>query len=180
MASLSATRPCISRLLRPCDLQAGSAALAQTGFAPAVMRASFSSTAPQCKRKVRHSKTRDNNRFRGVSLLRRTGLREPVSVSDEPLPRPANFLPDIKVDPNHGLYAFFAGRDKLMNTPAEDREHGRAWTVEELRKKSWEDLQRLWWVCCRERNKIATADVERKRARMGFGAAESKNRDDAV
>jgi len=97
-----------------------------------------------------------------------------------PLPKPVEFLPKIEVDPNHGLYAFFAGPDKLMNTPAEDREHGRAWSVEELRRKSWDDLQRLWWVCCRERNRISTADKERKRANMGFGAAESKNRDDAV
>ncbi|PKS08910.1 hypothetical protein jhhlp_003523 [Lomentospora prolificans] len=180
MASLSASRPCIGRLLRPHELQLGTSLITQSAVAQATTRASFSTTTPQCKRKVRHSKTRDNNRFRGVSLLRRTGLRGPVSVSDEPLPRPAAFLPKLKVDPNHGLYAFFAGKDKLMNTPAEDREHGRAWTVEELRKKSWDDLQKLWWVCCRERNRISTADYERKRAKMGFGAAESKNRDDAV
>lgn len=177
MASLIATKPCIGRLLRPRELQLGATAITQ----PSVFAATrtFATTAPRCKR-TKHSKTRDNNRFRGVSALRRTGLREPVSVSNVPLPKPVEFLPKIEVDPNHGLYAFFAGPDKLMNTPAEDREHGRAWSVEELRRKSWDDLQRLWWVCCRERNRISTADKERKRANMGFGAAESKNRDDAV
>ena len=167
MATPISARLCIGRLLR----MQGSA------FPP--IAAQFSTSATLGARN-RHSKTRDNNRFRGVSPLRRSGLREPVSVSNEPLPRPREEPPEIQVDPDHGLYAFFAGRDKLMNTPAEDREHGRAWTVEELRRKSWEDLHKLWWTCCRERNRIATADRERKRAKMGFGASESKNRDAEV
>ena len=172
MATLISKRPCIGGLLWTQGY-----ALPRVPWAAATVQ--FSTTAPQCARN-RHSKTRDNNRFRGVSPLRRTGLRNPVSVSNEPLPKPRNKLPRVQVDPNHGLYGFFAGHDKLMNTPAEDKEHGRAWTVEELRRKSWEDLHKLWWVCCRERNKISTADRERARAKMGFGSSESKNRDTEV
>lgn len=165
MATPIAARPCIGRLLRT-----PGAVLPQTAWAPTA--AMFSTTAPQSARN-RPSKTRDNNRFRGVSPLRRTGLREPVSVSNEPLPRPRDELPTINVDPNHGLYGFFRGQQKLMHTPSEDRSHGRAWTVEELRRKDWDDLHKLWWVCIRERNVIATADRERKRANLGFGASES-------
>ncbi|KKA27358.1 hypothetical protein TD95_003208 [Thielaviopsis punctulata] len=124
--------------------------------------------------------TRDNNRFRGVSVLRRSGLREPVSVSKEPLPKPADYTPTVEENPDHGLWGFFPAPGKLMRTPEEDAQHGRAWTVEELRKKDWEDLHRLWWVCLRERNLIATADIERMRSDFGFGHSESRARDAQV
>ncbi|SPO05946.1 related to ribosomal protein [Cephalotrichum gorgonifer] len=176
MATSTASRACLGRLLRPQALPLPQAAWGQASIASA---APFSTTAAQWKR-IKHSKTRDNNRHRGVSPLRRTGLREPVSVSDEPLPQPSTRLPKIKVDPNHGLYAFFAEDGKLVRSPKEDREYGRAWTVEELRRKSWDDLHNLWWVCCRERNRISTMDRERERLKLGFGAAESSNRDATV
>lgn len=67
-----------------------------------------------------------------------------------------------------------------MNTPEEDALHGRPWCVEELRAKSWEDLHSLWWVCCKERNRLATEDFERKRLDAGYGEYESQKRDTAV
>lgn len=67
-----------------------------------------------------------------------------------------------------------------MNLPDEDAEHGRPWTVEELRGKSWEDLHCLYWLCAKERNRIATESYERKRIEAGYGEAEARKRFTAV
>lgn len=112
--------------------------------------------------------------------MKRSGPREPLSVSWETLPKPKNYTPEVAVDPNHGLWDFFYGKNKLMNTPKEDQSHGRAWTVEDLRKKNWEDLHSLWYVCLKERNRIATTSRERERRKLGFGEYEASERDETV
>lgn len=104
----------------------------------------------------------------------------------------------VEVDPDHGLWGFFRDK-KALPTPEEDHKHGaflssssfnggsgiewvaygiigRAWTVEELRRKSWEDLQKLWWVCVKERNIMATQKLERKRLDPGYGEFEANIR----
>ena len=53
---------------------------------------------------------------------------------------------------------------------------GRAWTAEELRHKSWEDIQKLWWVCVKERNIMDTQKLERERLKPGYGEFESNAR----
>jgi large subunit ribosomal protein L47 len=128
---------------------------------------------------------RDMNRERGVSTIRRTGPRNrnSLTVSRTPLPKPVldpKKRSKVQVDENHGLWQFFHSKDKPMNTPEEDADHGREWSVEELRHKSWEDLHSLWWLCCKERNRIATEEFERQRLEAGYGGSESKKRDRTV
>lgn len=121
------------------------------------------------------------NPDRGVSSLYRSGPREPLSMSGIPLPRPrGDFKPQVKVDDSHGLWGFFPKPGQLLYTPEDTEKHGRAWRVEELRRKSWEDLHALWWTCCRERNMISTSLAELERSELGFGKREFEVRDEEV
>lgn len=73
--------------------------------------------------------------------------------------------------PQHPLWAFFRrdAKDQPVlvdpNRP-EFTVHGRAWTAEELRRKSFRDLHTLWYVVARERNLLATQREEARR--LGF------------
>ncbi|KAK4204131.1 mitochondrial 39-S ribosomal protein L47 (MRP-L47)-domain-containing protein [Triangularia verruculosa] len=145
---------------------------------------SFSTSSPLSKRHTYPGarSNKDMSKNRGQSALRRTGLRWRLSMSDEPLPKPRSRdeLPPVEVDPDHGLWDFFPNRETVAAAPEDDMKHGRAWMVEELRGKSWEDLHRLWWVCVKERNRIATGSWERERGKMGFGKSEAQTRDREV
>ncbi|KAF2805802.1 MRP-L47-domain-containing protein [Mytilinidion resinicola] len=128
---------------------------------------------------------RDNNKNRGVSEVRATGLRKRqtlhVTVDDLPIPIPKEkFTTKIPVDENHGLWGFFNKEKRLLATPDEDAAHGRAWTVQELRSKSWEDLHSLWWVCVKDRNRLATEKIIRDTRKIGYGAFESDERDQTI
>ena len=63
-----------------------------------------------------------------------------------------------------------------MTAPEDLDAHGRAWTIAELTKKSWQDLWTIWWRCVRERNYLATEANERQRVEAGYGEAESRGR----
>lgn len=67
-----------------------------------------------------------------------------------------------------------------MSSPEEELAHGRAWTYAELNYKSFEDLHGLYWVCVKEKNRIATAAKERARVFAGYGDYESQSRNREV
>jgi len=117
--------------------------------------------------------------------LRRTGPRkvQTLSVKIENLPKPVLDTAQrskVEVDPDHGLWQFFNRRRTLFATPEEDAAHGRAWAIAELRNKEWGNLHRLWWVCVKERNRLATEMHERKRIDAGYGESEADTRDQTV
>ncbi|KAL8643437.1 MAG: hypothetical protein Q9226_008375 [Calogaya cf. arnoldii] len=141
----------------------------------------FSTSSPAAQRKTKNKYAPHPNR--GVSALRRTGLRHRVEMDQYPLPVPVldpEKRSKVAVDDKHGLWGFFRPDKKALNTPAETAAFGRPWVVEELRHKSWEDLHSLWWVCCKERNLLATQAYERERLKAGYGEAELLERDRAV
>ncbi|KAF8464034.1 mitochondrial 39-S ribosomal protein L47 (MRP-L47)-domain-containing protein [Kalaharituber pfeilii] len=138
-----------------------------------LLTAGFHNSAP-----LAAHKTQDRSKNRGVSAIHRKYPKQPLSVAKVALPQPADVVDTrIDIDPDHGLYGFFKAKDTVLPTPEDDHKHGRAWSVEELRRKSWEDLHKLWWTCVKERNIMFTQQLERKRLDPGFGAFEAKSRE---
>lgn len=138
---------------------------------------SFSTSGADYARK---RNKRDRNPARGVSALRRTGLKkQKVSIRPSELPKPVldpGLRSQLEVDENHGLWEFFPANRTSMATPEEIHAHGRAWTIEELRPKDWEDLHKLWWTCVKERNRLLTYANERTRWGPMYGDYESEGR----
>ncbi|OJI86219.1 hypothetical protein ASPTUDRAFT_53496 [Aspergillus tubingensis CBS 134.48] len=124
----------------------------------------------------------DLNKVRAVSAIHRTGPKYRLGVSKYPLPKPVSpdALPKRNATPDHGLWGFFPTDRTALSTPTYDIECGRSWSIQELREKSWDDLHSLWWVCVKERNRIATSDMERKRLKAGYGEWESAERDRVI
>lgn len=197
MASSGAARPAVQRALQTCSnltrpsllvhhTQVRHATRATKAKAKAKAEALANpggGAANALKKKsqvvARPHPNRDHNKQRGLSVMRQTGPREHLSVSGVPLPRPlsAEEFPRLKVDASHGLWDFFHTKGVPLNKPNVDAAHGRGWTVEELRYKKWEDLHSLWWVCIKERNRIATGNAERLKGQYGYGAVESRARE---
>lgn len=72
----------------------------------------------------------DNNKNRGVSGVRHTGMRGRQTLSvreknfaNQKLPTPVQPTSQITGDPDHGLYDFFREK-KLLLTPVEESRHG--------------------------------------------------------
>ena len=97
-------------------------------------RSRFSSSSPAWQRTKR-----DNNPNRGVSALRRTGLRYPVGMSKEPLPEPVldpAKRSKIIADENHGLWGFFNADRKPYSTAQEYGSHGKSMLLLEPQAQS--------------------------------------------
>lgn len=152
-------------------------------FATHATSSSFSTSTTHCARK-------DGNPERNLSALHRSGMNKHMLRESKTgkkdwkrmldnLPKPvldrSKHTP-VEVDENHGLWGFFNEARTSMATPTELHAHGRAWTIQELRKKDWNDLHRLWWVCIKEMNRLRTSDAERERVGNMYGQHESENR----
>ncbi|KAK6453812.1 54S ribosomal protein L4, mitochondrial [Scheffersomyces xylosifermentans] len=80
--------------------------------------------------------------------LSKVQLREPI------VPTHKNF----DVSPDHPLWAFFPEGNKsesALRGSDEVELNSREWTFPELRRKSFEDLHRLWYLTLKERNILA-------------------------
>ncbi|XP_020836426.1 large ribosomal subunit protein uL29m [Phascolarctos cinereus] len=71
--------------------------------------------------------------------------------------------------PRKGLEEFF---DDPKNWGEETVKSGAAWTCEQLRCKSNEDLHKLWYVLLKERNMLLTLEQEAKRQRLPMPSPE--------
>lgn len=174
--AMASTSTC--RLLRP-SLASSQSGAVLSFLVPSIRCARFS-TSPALQKK-------DNNSNRGVSAVRRTGLRARQTLSvrqkdfeNQQLPTPVEVEEKVVGTQDHGLWDFFHKNQSLLTTPQELANHGREWTVGELRSKDWDSLHQLWWICVKERNRLATEKLERSRVRALYGDHESKERDQAV
>lgn len=118
--------------------------------------------------------------------MRATALRPRQTLSvrqkdfeKQQLPKPVEIQHQLTGTSDHGLWGFFKDQ-KLLQTPVEEQRHGRAWTVGELRSRDWDTLHQLWWVCVKERNRLATEKIERQRLNAGYGDYENQERDKTV
>lgn len=116
-----------SRILRPCLRSTTAeaawslwASLAQCTHKPSVAR--FSTSPALCKK--------DNNKIRGLSAVRGTGLRPRQTLSvkqkdfeNQQLPTPVEIATTVKGTQDHGLWDFFKDQ-KLLQTPVEIQQHG--------------------------------------------------------
>lgn len=166
-----------SRILRPSLVSSQHSAV--ISFSVPSIRCARFSTSPTLLKK-------DNNSNRGVSAVRQTGLRPRQTLSvkqkdfaNQQLPTPVKIKEKPTGTQDHGLWDFFKDQ-KLLSTPTEHAQHGREWTMGELRSKDWDSLHQLWWVCVKERNRLATEKLERARLKALYGDFESKRRDEVV
>ena len=66
--------------------------------------------------------------------------------------------------PAFGLEEFYDAQHRT-NVP-EDSKAGRAWEAAELRRKSFDDLHKLWYVLYKERNVLLTESARARRNTM--------------
>jgi large subunit ribosomal protein L47 len=113
-----------NRLARP-GVAAVPSFLAPSAYLPfpkGQQTCAFSTTLSNYQRK-------DRNKSRGVSALRRTGPKKPLSVSKEELPRPVldpAKRSKVPVKDDHGLWQFFTKDKKPLVLAEIEAQHGMA------------------------------------------------------
>ncbi|KAF2395713.1 MRP-L47-domain-containing protein [Trichodelitschia bisporula] len=146
-------------------------------FLPTYRASQFSTSLPRCY-------PRDRNRLRSMSAIKGSGLgpsyKLSVTLEDLPIPVDSKEISKPQPDQQHGLWGFFNKERTVLSLVETDSAHGREWSVEELRRKSWTDLHSLWWVCVMERNRLATEALTRERLKAGYGKHEASTRDKAI
>ncbi|KAI9347956.1 mitochondrial 39-S ribosomal protein L47 (MRP-L47)-domain-containing protein [Zopfochytrium polystomum] len=164
-----ALRGAITSLTTLVAAQASRASFRQCGLAPA-----YFVDSPSAPRSTSTATV-------GTPLFGRRWLSEQAekpgspttSSTSPPGGRPVNSLqpfPDVSVSLNpkgRGLLDFFDNENGWV-WKQDELKHGRAWTCEELRAKSFDDLHKLWWVCLKEQNKLLSQRDEARRFEVMF------------
>lgn len=60
---------------------------------------------------------------------------------------------NLEVRDNHPLWQFFHDK-QYARMPDDLSDMGESWTIPQLRRKAFEDLHTLWYVCVKERNRL--------------------------
>ena len=107
--------------------------------------------------------SRRSTAFRPVAA----SLRAPPPLAAAPHRSAAVWTPTASFHasgPRRGLEEFYDARHR--SKAPEDGAAGRAWEACELRRKSFNDLHRLWWTLYKERNVLLTESARARRNGM--------------
>ncbi|KAK9352681.1 mitochondrial 39-S ribosomal protein L47 (MRP-L47)-domain-containing protein [Lipomyces doorenjongii] len=89
-----------------------------------------------------------------VEVLVSSKKGEHVDLQPRPpiTPSPAN----VVTRDDHPLWQFYRGKERCLTHPQIYDQLGRSWEIPELRRKGYEDLHVLWYVCLKELNILRT------------------------